>query len=170
VNQHDAPESRSAPGPVRLFFYNLIVNGERVAPSRDFRALFESLPWLAAASAGAIYLLSLTVVRSTFRFFSRCQFNSLRLEHLPEKVSAEFRRRVSEFADLGFELLGCFDCGALANDTHSYMACCSNLVTNEIATVWALITPLGPASYFEFSSRFSESSSIATNTNGILSR
>jgi hypothetical protein len=130
--------------------------------------MFESLAWLAAASAGAIYLLSPTVVRSTFRFFSRCQFNSLGLEHLPEKVSAEFRRRVSEFADLGFELLGCFDCGALANDTHSYIACCSNLATNEFATVSALITPLGPASYFEFSSRFSDSCSIATNTNGIL--
>jgi hypothetical protein len=141
---------------------------ERIAPSRDFRVMFEFLAWLAAAFAGAIYLLSPPVVRSTFRFFSRCQFHSLCLERLPEKVSAEFRRRISEFDELGFALLGCFDCGALANDTHSYIAYCCNHATHEFATVSALITPLGAASYFEFSSRFSNGCSIATNDNGIL--
>jgi hypothetical protein len=130
--------------------------------------MFESVAWLAAAFAGAIYLLSPLVVRSTFRFFSRCPFTSMPLERLPERISTEFRRRISQFAHLGFELLGCFDCGALANDTHSYMAYCCNHATNEFATVSAMITPNGPASYVEFSSRFSNGRSIATNTNGIL--
>jgi len=130
--------------------------------------MFESVAWLAAALAGAIYLLSPLVVRSTFRFFSRCSFTPLPLERLPERISTEFRRRISQFAHLGFELLGCFDCGALANDTHSYMAYCCNHRTNEFATVLAMITPNGLASYVEFSSRFSNGGSIATNTNGIL--
>jgi len=130
--------------------------------------MFESVAWLAAALAGAIYLLSPLVVRSTFRFFSRCSFTPLPLERLPERISTEFRRRISQFAHLGFELLGCFDCGALANDTHSYMAYSCNYSTNEFATVSAMVTPDGPASYIEFSSRFSNGCSIATNTNGIL--
>jgi hypothetical protein len=130
--------------------------------------MFESIAWYASAFAGAIYLVSPFAVHSTLRFASRCKFDSIPLDRLPEEIAAEFRRRISEFTNLGFELIGCFDCGALAGETRTYVAYFCNHTTNEFANVTAMATPDGPASYFEISSRFSNGHSIETNTNAIL--
>ena len=90
------------------------------------------------------------------------------MEDLPEQIGAEFNTRISDFHHLGFELIGCFDCGSLTKDTRSYVAYFCNHTSNEFANVSAMMTPNGPASYFEFSSRFSNGCSIETNTNEIL--
>ena len=130
--------------------------------------MFESIAWYAPAVAGAIYLLTPFVVHNSFRLVARCRIEATPLDHLPKEISAEIRRRISEFANLGFELVGTFDCGALTNETHSYVAYFCNHTTNEFANVTAMVTLEGSASYFEFSSRFSNGRSIETNTNGIL--
>ena len=130
--------------------------------------MFEFIPWTVSALAGAMYLLTPAVVRSSFRCASRCQLRAIAFEEVPEAIAAEFRRRVSEFNHLGFALIGCFDCGSLTNETHSYVAYFCNHTTNEFGNVSAMMTPNGPASYFEFSSRFPDGCSIETNTNEIL--
>lgn len=130
--------------------------------------MFEFIPWTVSTLAGSIYLLSPLVVRNGFRFATRCDLRTIPLEELPEAVAAEFRRRISEFNSLGFELIGCFDCGSLTNETHSYVAYFCNHTSNEFANATAMMTPNGPASYFEFSSRFSDGQCIETNSNEIL--
>jgi hypothetical protein len=116
--------------------------------------MFESIAWYACALAGAIYVLSPLVVQSGSRFASRCQPEAISPDRLPEVIATEFRRRIPEFANLGFELVGCFDCGVLVNGARSYLAYFCNPTTNEFANVSAMTTPNGPASYFEFSARF----------------
>jgi hypothetical protein len=130
--------------------------------------MFEPIVWYASAVAGAIYLLSPVVARSTLRFASRCQLAPISLEQLPEEIAAEFRRRTSEFALLGFAPVGCFDCGALASDTRSFVAYFCNHTTSEFANISAMNTTNGPACYFEFSSRFPDGRSIETNNNAVL--
>ncbi|HTZ30826.1 MAG TPA: hypothetical protein VMH31_00110 [Methylomirabilota bacterium] len=130
--------------------------------------MLESIFWIAPAVAAAIYGLTPLVVRSAFRVAARCNLERITLEQLPQAISQEFRRRISEFADLGFGLVGVFDCGVLTNDTRSYVAYFCHHGTNEFANVTAMETPIGPASYFEISSRFADGSSIETNTNRVL--
>ena len=130
--------------------------------------MLESILWVAPAAAGALYAVTPLVIRSAFRVAARCNLVPIPLGQLTEEISAEFRRRISEFASLGFELVGVFDCGVLTNDTHSYVAYFCNHGTNEFANVTAMETPIGPASYFEFSSRFADGTSIETNTNRVL--
>ena len=130
--------------------------------------MFESIAWYAPAVAGAVYLLTPLVVHNSFRLAARCRIEAIPLDRLPKEIYEEIRRRISEFANLGFELVGTFDCGALTNETHSYVAYFCNHTTNEFANVTAMATLEGTASYFEFSSRFSNGRSIETNTNGIL--
>jgi uncharacterized protein YggL (DUF469 family) len=130
--------------------------------------MFQSIGWSVPVVAVAVYLVTPFVVHSSSRFAARCKPDAVSLDRLPEGIASEFRRRITEFVNLGFELVGTFDCGALANETHSYVAYFCNHVTNEFANVTAMATSEGPASYFEFSARFSNGRSIETNTNGIL--
>jgi len=130
--------------------------------------MFDLIPWAVSGLVSAIYLLSPALVRHGFRFASRCQLRAVSLEEVPEAIATEFRRRISEFSNLGFELIGCFDCGSLASETRNYVAYFCNHTSNEFANVTAMTTPNGPASYFEFSSRFADGRCIETNTNEIL--
>lgn len=130
--------------------------------------MFESLAWYVSALADAIYALCPLVVRSGSRFASRCRPEPMSPDRLPEEIATEFRRRIPEFANLGFERVGCFDCGLLVNGARSYVAYFCNPTTNEFANVSAMRTLNGPASYFEFSARFSNGRSIETNNNSVL--
>ena len=69
---------------------------------------------------------------------------------------------------LGFALVGCYDCGELALRTRTYVAYFCNRTTNDFANVTAVDSPRGVASYFEFSTRFSNGLVLETNTNKIL--
>jgi len=130
--------------------------------------MLESIAWYAPAIGGAVYLLTPFLLHNSFRLAARCWIQAMPLDRLPKETSAEIRRRICEFANLGFELAGIFDCGVLTNETHSYVACFCNHTTNEFGNVTAMVTSEGTASYFEFSSRFSDGRSIETNSNGIL--
>ena len=130
--------------------------------------MFKSIAWIAPTAIGAIYALTPFAVHSSFCVAARCKLASISVDRLPKQISEEFSRRISEFAVLGFELVGTFDCGVLTNDTHSYVACFCHHATNEFANVTAMSTPIGPASYFEFSSQFSNGRSIETNSNAVL--
>jgi len=130
--------------------------------------MFESILWYVSAFAGAIYLLSPLVAHNAYRFNSRCRLRAISPDTPPDGIAEEFERRISEFASSGFELVGCFDCGVLAQETRSYLAYFCNHTTNESANVSAMTTQDGPASYVEISSRFSNGQVIETNTNAIL--
>jgi hypothetical protein len=119
-----------------------------------------------AVFLGALHLLSPIVARSTMRFAARCNPVELSLEDLPPKLAAIFRPRVAELGNLGFELLGCYDCGSLTSETRSLAAYFCNRTTNEFANVSVMVTPKTAVSYFEFSARFANGLILETNTNG----
>lgn len=122
----------------------------------------------AVAFIGAVYLLGPVLVRYTMRFSAHCNPNEIALEALPREVAGLFRPRVAELSNLGFELLGRYDCGSLTNETHSYVELFFNRATNDFASVCVLTTPRTVASYLEFSSRFVNGTVLETNTNGML--
>ena len=130
--------------------------------------MVESILYCAGGLVGTLYLLSPLVAHTVYRLASRSRCDAVSLDSLPDQISEEFGQRIAEFASLGFESLGCFDCGSLVSDTHSYVAHFCNHTTNEFANVSAMATQDGPASYLEITSRFSSGRSIETNTNGIL--
>lgn len=121
-----------------------------------------------AALVAALYVLGPIAVRWTFRFAARCRPSEVPLSELPAKVAALFEQRIPEIRELGFQLIGCYDCGTLASDTHSYMAYFCNRRTNDFANVSATVTPKQTASYMEFSTHFKNGLVIETNTNHVL--
>jgi hypothetical protein len=72
-----------------------------------------------AAFVVGLYLLIPLAVRWTSRFAARCRPSEVPLRELPRAVATLFAQRIPEIQQLGFELVGCYDCGALANETHS---------------------------------------------------
>ena len=84
--------------------------------------MVESILSCAAGLVGAIYLLSPFVAHTVYRFASRSRFDAVSLDSLPDEIREEFGGRISEFASLGFEPLGCFDSGSLVSETQSYVA------------------------------------------------
>ena len=123
--------------------------------------------YVAALVAGP-YLLCPLAVRWTFRFAARCRPSQLPLRQLPGTVATLFAQRIPEIRELGFELIGTYDCGALANETHSYISYFCNRRTNDFANVSAVVTPKRTASYLEFSTQFKNGQWIETNTNHVL--
>jgi len=121
-----------------------------------------------AALAGSLHLLGPLVVRWTFRFAARCRPSEVPLRELPGTIATRFAQRVLEIRELGFELIGTYDCGALTNETRSYVAYFCNRRTNDFANVSAIITPKQTASYLEFSTQFKNGLWIETNTNRVL--
>jgi len=115
-----------------------------------------------------IYVLGPLAVRWTYRFAGRCRPSEISLGALPETVATVFLKRIPEIQELGFELTGCFDCGSLASDTHSYVAYFCSRRSNDFANVSVLLTPRGAASYVEFSTRFTNGLVLETNTNRVL--
>jgi len=130
--------------------------------------MFEMI-WLdTALFFGALHVFAPAVVRYTMRFSAHCNPNEISLDDLPEKVATLFRSHTPELANLGFELLGSYDCGNLTSETQRYIAYFCNRTTNDIASVSTVVTPRKTASYLEFSSRFPNGLILETNTNSTL--
>ena len=117
---------------------------------------------------GALHLLAPVLVRTTMRFSGVCQLTKMPVDGLPEVAAATFRQRIPELLEQGFEFLGCYDCGSLISETHSYMAYFCNRRTNDFANVSTLETPSKTSSYLEFSTSFTNGLMLETNTNGDL--
>jgi hypothetical protein len=123
---------------------------------------------LIAALVFAIYLIGPLAVLWTYRFAARCRASEVSLAELPEPVALLFAKRIPELRELGFELTGCFDCGCLASEAHSYVAYFCNRRTNDFANVTAMASPASITSYLEFSTRFTNGLVLETNTNRVL--
>jgi hypothetical protein len=117
---------------------------------------------------GALHVVTPAVVRYAMRFSARCNPVEVSLDGLPEEVAALIRPHLAKLASLGFERLGCYDCGSLTSETRSYMAYFCNRATSEFASVSALVTPGKTASYLEFSTMFTNGLVLETNTNSTL--
>jgi hypothetical protein len=130
--------------------------------------MFDSIAMDVSAFVAAVYALSPVAIRMTFDFAARCNPTQISLDELPDEVAAVFRNRIPQIQALGFEPIGCFDCGRLASETHSYTAYFCNHRTNDFANVSALVWPNKMASYIEFSTRFTNGTVLETNTNGVL--
>lgn len=130
--------------------------------------MFHSTVFDIAAFVAAVYLLSPLAVRWTYRFSAHCALREVSLDALPSEVADEFRKSIPELQELGFELIGCFDCGQLAEQTHSYLAYFCNRLSNDVASISAMTTPSGTEGFLEFSTSFKNGLTIETNTNSVL--
>jgi len=130
--------------------------------------MFETI-WLeAAAFVGGVYIFGPAGLRYTMRFSAHCNPKQMAVDEFPEEVAALFLSRIPEMASLGFESLGCYDCGSLTSETRSYMAYFCNRLTNDFANVTVMVTPKKAISYFEFSAAFTNGMILETNTNSTL--
>jgi hypothetical protein len=121
-----------------------------------------------AAVVGIYYILGPVLVRSTFKFNAQCRPVLIPAGQLPPAIAALFRDRIPQIQNLGFEFVGCYDCGNMAANTRSYIAYFCNRQTQDFANISAVITPKKATGYFEFSTRFSDGSFLETNTNRVL--
>jgi hypothetical protein len=130
--------------------------------------MFETILVDTAAFLGALHVAAAALVRYTMRFSAHCNPNEVSLEELPENVAALFQSRIPELASIGFASLGCYDCGSLTSETHSYTAYFCNRAANAFASVCVMVTPKSRKSYLEFSTCFTNGLILETNTNRAL--
>jgi hypothetical protein len=130
--------------------------------------MFETILLDTAAFLGALHVAGPVVVRYTMRFSAHCRPSKVSLDELPENVATLFRSCIPELANIGFESLGCYDCGSLTSETRSYIAYFCNRATNDFASVCVMVTPKNRASYLEFSTSFTNGMTVETNTNSTL--
>lgn len=126
--------------------------------------MFDNFLLFTCGAVGLLHVAGMVVVRSTYRFSAKCNPAEIPVSKLPESVASQIAPRIVEFEQLGFTLSGCYDCGALAVQTRSYIAYFTNR-SNDFANVTAMVHPRGVSSYMEFSTRFSNGLAIETNTN-----
>ena len=125
--------------------------------------------WIdAALLLGVLYLAAPVMAKTFLRFSVRCKPLQVSAGELPENISNLFGAGIPQFETLGFELIGCYDCGILANDTRTYVAYFCDRRANDFACITAMVTAKGTASYFEFSSRFGNGLALETNNNRFL--
>jgi len=89
-----------------------------------------------------------------FPVAAHCKPVQVPVEELPREVSAYIQSQIPQMHSLGFEFLGCYDCGVLASNTRSFIAYFCNRTTNDFANVSVATSPQRTAGYFEFSTRF----------------
>jgi hypothetical protein len=130
--------------------------------------MYEHLLRDAAILLGSAHLIAPVAVRSGFRFAAHCKPLQVPAEDLPAEVAGYILPRIPQLQTLGFELVGCYDCGVLASNTQSFVAYFCNLTTNDFANVTVATSPQKLAGYFEFSTRFGNGVALETNTNGVL--
>ena len=162
-------EAKSAelPSPAEYLNHKQIKgNGGTAAPTRS-KIMFDNYWMDAAAVIGLMHLAGPLALHSTFRFTAKIAPKLVGLHELPETVANSIAPRVGEFERLGFESVGCYDCGELTLQTRRYVAYFCNRGTNDFASVTAVITPRGLSSYFEFSTQFSNGKGLETNCNGM---
>ena len=125
--------------------------------------------WIdAALLLGVLYLAAPVVAKTFLRFSAHCKALQVSAGELPQNISKLFATGIPQFETLGFELIGCYDCGVLANDTRTYVAYFCDRRANDFASINSMVTAKGTASYFEFSSRFSNGLVFETNNNRFL--
>lgn len=90
------------------------------------------------------------------------------LEQLPPPIASVFCQHIPQLQGLGFDLVGCYDCGPSTTDTHSDLAYLCNPMTNDFASVSAVRAPNKTASYFGFSTRFGMNTFPDTNAHRAL--
>ncbi|HTQ96345.1 MAG TPA: hypothetical protein VMH89_06045 [Candidatus Acidoferrum sp.] len=129
--------------------------------------MFETVLLYTAAFVGALHLFSAVVLRYAMRFCAKCTPMPASLDDLPEAVASVIAPRIPELNVLGFQNLGTYDCGTLTSGTRSYAAYFYNPATCDSASVTAMATSEGVASYIEFSTRFATGLVVETNTNGL---
>jgi len=130
--------------------------------------MYEYLWRDAAILLGSMYLMAPMAVRSGFRFAAHCKPVRVPVEELPREVSAYIQSRIPQMQSLGFEFLGCYDCGVLASNTQSFSAYFCNRTTNDFANVSVATSPQRTVGYSEFSTRFGNGIALETNTNSVL--
>jgi hypothetical protein len=130
--------------------------------------MFENIWRDMAMAVGFFHVVGPVVVRSTFRATARCKPVLIPLDELTPAAMKLMAPRIPEMQALGFEWLGCYDCGELTNDAKTYVAYFLNRNTNDFANVTLMMSPGKMASYFEFSTKLSNGMTLETNTNGIL--
>lgn len=140
------------------------VAGGIASPKRSNRMLDNF--WMdAAAVIGVLHIAGPLALHNTFRFAAKIAPVTISPEELPESVAKCVVPRNAELEKLGFENLGCYDCGELTLQTRTYVAYFCNRATNDFANVTAVVTPRGVSTYIEFSTRFSNGTVLETNTN-----
>lgn len=130
--------------------------------------MYEYLWRDAAILLGSMHLMAPMAMRSGFRFAAHCKPVQVPVEELPREVSASIQAQIPPMQSLGFELLGCYDCGVLASNTQRFIAHFCNRSTNDFANVSVATSPQKTAGYFEFSTRFGNGLTLETNTNSDL--
>jgi hypothetical protein len=130
--------------------------------------MFESIWLYAAAGLGFFHVAAPIAVHSTFRFNAKCRLKLVAPEELPQSVAGHIIPQIPQLTCIGFEFLGCYDCGELARHTHSYVGYFHNPRTNDFANVSVVLSQQYASSYLEFSTRFRDGSAIETNTNRVL--
>lgn len=139
-----------------------------IAPPARSNRMIDNFWMDAAAVIGVLHIAGPLALHSTFRFPAKIAPLPVAAGELPEAVAKCVVPRIAEMERLGFENLGCYDCGELTLQTRTYVAQFCNRTTNDFANVTAVVTPHGVASYFEFSTRFSNGAVLETNTNKTL--
>jgi hypothetical protein len=130
--------------------------------------MYENI-WIdAAVLAGALHLIVPAVVKRGFWFTARCKPIAVPVDELPKEVASHIVPRIPQMENLGFELLGCYDFGMLSSNTRRFVVHFLKRSTNDFANVTVATSPQKIATYFEFSTRFSNGLMLETNTNRIL--
>ena len=141
--------------------------GGIASPTRS-KFMFDNIWMDTAVVIGVMHLAGPFALHSTLRFPAKIIPIDVPQDELPEAVKACIAPRVGEIESLGFELVGCYDCGELRPQTRTYVAYFCNRTTNDFANVTVVVTPREVTSYVEFSTRFSNGMVLETNTNKIL--
>lgn len=102
--------------------------------------MFGSIRVDAAASLRALHVATPIAVPYTMQFTANRNPTKVSLDELPDEVADVVRSRAAELAKLGFALVGCYDCGTLTQETHSYVGYFCNRATNDYANICALTT------------------------------
>ena len=139
-----------------------------IAPPARSQTMYEHLWRDAAILLGSVHLMAPMAMRSGFRFAARCKPVQVPVEELSAEVVAYILPRIPQLQTLGFEFIGCYDCGVLASNTQSLSAYFCNRQTNDFANVSVVASPQRTAGYFEFSTRFGNGLALETNTNSVL--
>jgi len=139
-----------------------------IAPPARSELMYEYLWRDAAILLGSMYLMAPMAVRSGSRFAAHCKPVRVPVEELPREVSVYIESQIPQMQSLGFEFLGCYDCGVLASNTQSFSAYFCNRTTNDFANITVATSPQRTVGYFEFSTRFGNGLTLETNTNSVL--
>lgn len=119
--------------------------------------------WVFLHVAGPIF------VKLTFRFAGKVEPVKVYREAVPAAVCVIIDKWAASIQALGFAPVGVYSLGALASNTQSYLAYFVNRTAGDFADVSVVLSKAGTKGYFEFTSSFSDGSSLETNVNKIAS-